>query len=127
MYGPVCGGGEQDAASLPDGRRADTSTLTEVEMMNNRPTPNRVEVASLSARPGTRLDLGHGDVVIAAITSCTNTSNPSLMLAAGLAREEGGGTRTARLRRGEDLARARIARGEPLPRGNRATTVSRRA
>jgi len=29
-------------------------------------------------------DLGHGDVVIAAITSCTNTSNPSVMLASGL-------------------------------------------
>jgi aconitate hydratase len=29
-------------------------------------------------------DVGHGDVVIAAITSCTNTSNPSVMLAAGL-------------------------------------------
>jgi aconitate hydratase len=30
------------------------------------------------------VDLAHGDVVIAAITSCTNTSNPSVMLAAGL-------------------------------------------
>jgi aconitate hydratase len=30
------------------------------------------------------VDLGHGDVVIAAITSCTNTSNPSVMIAAGL-------------------------------------------
>src|SRR4029079_15669031 len=29
-------------------------------------------------------DLGHGDVVIAAITSCTNTSNPNLMLGAGM-------------------------------------------
>jgi aconitate hydratase len=29
-------------------------------------------------------EVGHGDVVIAAITSCTNTSNPSVMLAAGL-------------------------------------------
>ena len=29
-------------------------------------------------------DLGHGDVVIAAITSCTNTSNPSVMVGAGL-------------------------------------------
>ncbi|MBU8543604.1 MULTISPECIES: aconitate hydratase AcnA [Roseomonadaceae] len=29
-------------------------------------------------------DLGHGDVVIAAITSCTNTSNPYVMVAAGL-------------------------------------------
>ncbi|HJU00805.1 MAG TPA: aconitate hydratase [Actinomycetes bacterium] len=33
---------------------------------------------------GTRFDLDHGHVVIAAITSCTNTSNPSVMLAAGL-------------------------------------------
>ncbi|RMD90585.1 MAG: aconitate hydratase AcnA [Alphaproteobacteria bacterium] len=33
---------------------------------------------------GEDYDLGHGDVVIAAITSCTNTSNPSVMLAAGV-------------------------------------------
>jgi aconitate hydratase len=33
---------------------------------------------------GKNFDLGHGDVVIAAITSCTNTSNPSVMVAAGL-------------------------------------------
>ena len=33
---------------------------------------------------GTDYKLRHGDVVIAAITSCTNTSNPSVMLAAGL-------------------------------------------
>jgi len=33
---------------------------------------------------GRGCDLNHGDVVIAAITSCTNTSNPSVMIAAGL-------------------------------------------
>jgi aconitate hydratase len=33
---------------------------------------------------GHKYDIGHGDVVIAAITSCTNTSNPGVMLAAGL-------------------------------------------
>ena len=33
---------------------------------------------------GSNYDLGHGDVVIAAITSCTNTSNPYVMVAAGL-------------------------------------------
>jgi aconitate hydratase len=33
---------------------------------------------------GADFDLGHGDVVIAAITSCTNTSNPSVMIGAGL-------------------------------------------
>ncbi|MDG1535762.1 MAG: aconitate hydratase AcnA [Candidatus Thalassarchaeaceae archaeon] len=38
-----------------------------------------------SAAVGDRgFDLGHGDIVIAAITSCTNTSNPSVMIAAGL-------------------------------------------
>src|SRR3954447_10434163 len=34
--------------------------------------------------PERKHDLGHGDVVIAAITSCTNTSNPNVMVAAGL-------------------------------------------
>jgi aconitate hydratase len=33
---------------------------------------------------GKEYELGHGSVVIAAITSCTNTSNPDVMLAAGL-------------------------------------------
>jgi len=33
---------------------------------------------------GSDFDLGHGDVVIAAITSCTNTSNPAVLIAAGL-------------------------------------------
>ena len=47
-----------------------------------------------SATIGSRgVDLTHGDIVIAAITSCTNTSNPSVMIAAGLlarkAREAG--------------------------------------
>ena len=38
-----------------------------------------------SAEVGSRgIDLKHGDIVIAAITSCTNTSNPSVMIAAGL-------------------------------------------
>ena len=42
---------------------------------------------------GETFDLEDGDVVIAAITSCTNTSNPDVMMAAGLlarkARERG--------------------------------------
>src|SRR5690606_14679090 len=37
----------------------------------------------LRTSAGTK-ELTHGDIVIAAITSCTNTSNPSVMLAAGL-------------------------------------------
>src|SRR5438045_4807680 len=52
-------------------------------MMNNRPTPNVVEKIDDPYRRHSA-DLGHGDVVIAAITSCTNTSNPSVMIGAGL-------------------------------------------
>jgi len=48
---------------------------------------------SAVAVEGTNYEIDHGDVVIAAITSCTNTSNPSVMMAAGLvakkAREKG--------------------------------------
>ena len=57
-----------------------------VEMVGNRPT---LESALAEADVVERIapykyTLGNGDVLIAAITSCTNTSNPSVMLAAGL-------------------------------------------
>ncbi|WP_293810485.1 aconitate hydratase AcnA [uncultured Bosea sp.] len=42
------------------------------------------EIARRVEVEGEDFDLGHGDVVIAAITSCTNTSNPSVLMAAGL-------------------------------------------
>ena len=42
------------------------------------------DIASRFPVEGTNFDIGHGDVVIAAITSCTNTSNPSVMIGAGL-------------------------------------------
>jgi aconitate hydratase len=42
------------------------------------------ELAKRVTVEGRKHTLGHGDVVIAAITSCTNTSNPSVMIAAGL-------------------------------------------
>jgi aconitate hydratase len=50
-----------------------------VEMVDNRPTQDRVSVSA--HKP---LDIGNGDVLIAAITSCTNTSNPGVLLAAGI-------------------------------------------
>ncbi len=40
--------------------------------------------ATVDSKDGASDELGHGSVVIAAITSCTNTSNPSVMIAAGL-------------------------------------------
>ncbi|HEX4320849.1 MAG TPA: aconitate hydratase AcnA, partial [Acidobacteriaceae bacterium] len=45
-------------------------------------TPGNTVQARFGVNPDTYLD--HGSVVIAAITSCTNTSNPSVMIAAGL-------------------------------------------
>ena len=42
------------------------------------------EIAKRYPVEGANFDIGHGDVVIAAITSCTNTSNPSVMIGAGL-------------------------------------------
>ena len=58
-----------------------------VEMVANRPTPDTArEFKTSTADPFRhgRSEIGHGSVLIAAITSCTNTSNPSVMLAAGL-------------------------------------------
>jgi aconitate hydratase len=42
------------------------------------------DAATRTPVEGANFDVGHGDVVIAAITSCTNTSNPSVLIAAGL-------------------------------------------
>ncbi|HJQ23330.1 MAG TPA: aconitate hydratase [Blastocatellia bacterium] len=85
---PLTGGGEQgpDTGPLGGGLTSDKNTAmwTEFEMMNNRPTPDRVDDVLEQEFPVSRAELRHGDVVIAAITSCTNTSNPSVMLAAGL-------------------------------------------
>jgi len=74
------GGGSQTPVSAEKAAACDTNASTEREMANNRPTPDPVPAAA----PRMQGDVGHGSVLIAAITSCTNTSNPSVMLAAGL-------------------------------------------
>ncbi|MEN9398611.1 MAG: hypothetical protein RLZ81_3141, partial [Pseudomonadota bacterium] len=60
-----------------------------VEMEANKPTlaADHAPAAASTALPGSHgldITVGNGDVLIAAITSCTNTSNPSVLLAAGL-------------------------------------------
>jgi aconitate hydratase len=58
-----------------------------IEMVANRPTPDTgkdIEAASSDMFTHGQSRIGHGSVLIAAITSCTNTSNPSVMIAAGL-------------------------------------------
>ncbi|HBO95503.1 MAG TPA: aconitate hydratase AcnA [Gammaproteobacteria bacterium] len=64
----------QDRVALPELGKA----VTELINLSGRAEPDAVPVA------GESYSLNDGDVVIAAITSCTNTSNPAVMLAAGL-------------------------------------------
>ncbi|MCB1025266.1 MAG: aconitate hydratase, partial [Acidobacteria bacterium] len=87
--GEISGGGKQNGTSIPlpvlnDVSAAQTSVTTETEMVANRPTPDQVDADSVIEDQPSRELIGHGDVLIAAITSCTNTSNPSVMLAAGI-------------------------------------------
>jgi aconitate hydratase len=67
----------QDRVSLSDAAAAFASALASTYKKSGEER-KRVSVA------GTDYTLGHGDIVIAAITSCTNTSNPSVMIGAGL-------------------------------------------
>ncbi len=72
-----------DMLSSDEGDMAGRSMgKSEMEMVTNRPAPDEVSVAEAFDPIDTKI--GHGSVLIAAITSCTNTSNPSVMLAAGL-------------------------------------------
>ncbi|MCA1977793.1 MAG: aconitate hydratase [Thiobacillus sp.] len=69
----VMSSGSQEARGTP--------AADETEMLDDHPSADHVAAALAGHAAGS---LGHGDVVIAAITSCTNTSNPGVMLAAGL-------------------------------------------
>jgi aconitate hydratase len=67
----------QDRVALSDASKAFLKELTAQGVTGDAVT-RRFPVK------GRAHDIGHGDVVIAAITSCTNTSNPYVMVAAGL-------------------------------------------
>ncbi|MGH7976181.1 MAG: aconitate hydratase, partial [Limisphaerales bacterium] len=75
------GGGSQEPVSETQSFARNTNPQTELEMTNNRPTPDAVHGTMAKIHGG---EIRHGSVLIAAITSCTNTSNPSVMLGAGL-------------------------------------------
>lgn len=62
-------------------------TVGHSEMITNRPTATPADMlagAHAKEFKEGHAEIGHGSVLIAAITSCTNTSNPSVMLASGL-------------------------------------------
>ncbi len=70
------------SASAPDVALGAGESQNSAEMVTNKPASDVVDAGE--AFEPIRTEIGHGSVLIAAITSCTNTSNPSVMLAAGL-------------------------------------------
>jgi aconitate hydratase len=86
------GSGPRDGAMFSTDKKEDQGISpgeerNKLEMITNRPTPDagtEIEAESKEVFARGRAHIGHGSVLIAAITSCTNTSNPSVMIAAGL-------------------------------------------
>ena len=112
-------------------RPQDRVPLTQVKSGFAAGLSDIVKGADLKQRvkvEGADYDLGNGDVVIAAITSCTNTSNPSVLIAAGLRgaqrAQEGPEVQAV----GEDVAGAGLAGRHRLPRqGQPARAISTRS
>ena len=71
---PVAAGAPRNAAEMVSNKPAVDDAAASIQAADH--AVERIE--------GRNIDLHNGDVLIAAITSCTNTSNPSVMLAAGL-------------------------------------------
>ena len=132
----------QDRVSLTKAKTG-FQTLLPSMMSEKKAKPARRRSASAVAvleRPAVRLKadttsdddaiaagLDHGAVVVAAITSCTNTSNPSVMIGAGLLAKKGRRARAHAPAVGEDEPRAGIEGRDRLPRQGRADAVSRHA
>ena len=92
--------------TAPDGRRG-----------RSRPTDPRTRSRSRSAAG--RATIRSGSVAIAAITSCTNTSNPTVMVGAGLLARNAVARGLSRRPDGQDVARPGLQGGHRLPRGGR--------
>jgi aconitate hydratase len=72
----------QDRIELGHVKQQFATLLTQPASLNG--FNQKPERQGLRVAAGKGVSIGHGDVLIAAITSCTNTSNPGVMLAAGL-------------------------------------------
>jgi aconitate hydratase len=75
----------QDRVPMSELKRAfKTALTTPVKERGFELEPSNVDQKAMMGTNGGSVEMGHGSVVIAAITSCTNTSNPSVMIGAGL-------------------------------------------
>ena len=99
---------DRDAQQQRPRQRRSRATSSRWSTTGRRPIASRRAVAE-------PVDIGNGDVLIAAITSCTNTSNPERAARRRPAREEGGREGPDGQAAHQDLARARLARGHRVP------------
>ena len=90
-----------------------------------RPRPTQERARAGDADDGSEFELDHGAVVIAAITSCTNTSNPSVMLGAGLLAKKARRARPDAQAVGEDEPRAGLEGRHRVPGQGRADRAAR--
>jgi aconitate hydratase len=77
----------QDRVALSSARKSFAAALPDLQKGLKKPAASAgrgTAAAGAAVADAVAADLEHGSVVIAAITSCTNTSNPSVMIAAGL-------------------------------------------
>ncbi len=72
----------QDRVKLTESKASFHSALE--KLLAKAPKPSAPDAHATATLDGKDVELRHGSVVIAAITSCTNTSNPSVLVAAGL-------------------------------------------
>ena len=111
--GPRAAPSAQRAASCPPAAR--------------RRSPHNGTGARRVTLDGESFELDHGHVVIAAITSCTNTSNPSVMVGAGILARNAVARGLRAQAVGEDLARAGLEGRHRVPRPRRPDRAARAA
>ena len=119
-------GAVRRGARLREGARRDPRPAA-ARLRHGRGRRRLVPQARALPVEGADFELADGHVVIAAITSCTNTSNPSVLIGAGPARQEGARDGPEAEAVGEDVARAGLAGGDRISREGRAAGASRRA
>ena len=98
-----------DAVTPAHGRNEDEKSAATAEHIKGEKS-----FAMANTSPEGYIRMTHGDVVIAAITSCTNTSNPSVMIAAGLLAKKAVEARHESAGDSENISIARLARGDRI-------------
>ena len=115
----------QDRISLKSAKSSYASALsTLLEQRGSGGTAVATAAPQIRIK-GAEYELPHGSVVIAAITSCTNTSNPAVMIGAGLVAKKARRTRPASQALGQNQPRSRFEGRYRIPEEVRTGPASR--